>query len=190
MHIPSAWVEYALHQVTNNHKDDKGQYYRAFNKPKVEIVNPIIGQIVAEDKTEISKDGRIIFYSQLDENSYVKVVANPTEEGNYRADLTNVSSVYQKGKVPAKLNPLGAAVDRDGLGGVFTSKSTNETSKPNSVDNVNTQETEPLFSQPDAARFSVASWEGGGVSRCHPSVPALTCIGHETRDTDIRPKDD
>lgn len=133
-----AWAEYALHQVTNNHKDDKGQDYRAFNKPKVEIVNPIIEQIVAEDKTEISEDGRIIFYSQLDENSYVKVVANPTEEGNYRADLTNVSSVYQKGKMPAKLNPLGAAVDRDGLGGVFTSKSTNESIKPNFGTDVNT----------------------------------------------------
>lgn len=34
--------------------------------------------------------------------------------------------------------------------------------KPNSVANVNTQEAEPLFSQPDAQRFSVATWKDGG----------------------------
>ena len=134
-----AWAEYALHQVTNNHhKDDKGQNYRAFNKPKAEIVNPIIEQIVAEDKTEKTKNGNVLFYHQYDNEHFIMLIAKPTEDGNYMANLTDVSSAYQKGEMPAKLNPLGAAVDRDGLGGVFTSKSTNETIKPNFSTDVNT----------------------------------------------------
>jgi hypothetical protein len=119
-----AWAEYAMHQVTNNHEDGNGKMYRSYNKGKVEVVNPLLDKIVQEDNAEISARGNVLFYSQIDAARYAKVIASPTEEGNYRADLTDVSSVLEQGKMPAKLNPLGAAIGTDGLGGVFTSAPT------------------------------------------------------------------
>ncbi len=145
----AAWAEYALHQVTSNQTDKEGKNYRAYNKSKVEVVNPMLEKIVLEDKAEINKNGNVIFYSQLNDEAYAKVIAKPLEDGNYRADLSDVTSVYEKGKVPGKLNPLAEVVDKDGLGGVFTSKST-----PHII---------PYFgvgSQGGNSRFSIADWEG------------------------------
>ncbi len=120
----AAWAEYALHQVTSNQTDKGGKNYRAYNKSKVEVVNPILEKIVLEDKAEVNKNGNVIFYSQVEEKAFAQVIAKPLEDGNYRADLSDVTSVYTKGKVPDKLNPLVEVVDKDDLGGVFTSKST------------------------------------------------------------------
>lgn len=115
-----AWAEYALHQVTNARTDKEGNRYRVFNREKVEVVNPQLEKIVREDKTEISEDGSVLFFSQLTNDTYAKVVARPVEDGNYRADLSDVTSVYGKGKIPGKLNPLAEVHDKGGLGGVFS----------------------------------------------------------------------
>ena len=120
-----AWAEYAIHQVSNNKTDKNGKKYREYNREKVEIVDPNIAQIVAEDKVAIARNGNVMFYSQIDEDNFAYVVAHPTEDGNYRSDLTDVSSVYEKGKIPDKLNPLARVAAGDALGGVFTSEAAN-----------------------------------------------------------------
>ncbi len=127
-----AWAEYAIHQVSNNKTDKDGKKYREYNREKVEIVDPNLEKIVADDKVQIVENGNVLFFSQLDDESYAKVIAKPAQNGNYRADLTDVSSVYQKGKIPDKLNPLARVAAGDGLGGVFTSEAANGNIVPQS----------------------------------------------------------
>lgn len=109
--IDLAWAEYAIHAVTNGNMDKDGKRYRTFGKEKVEKVNPLIEEIVAEDKVVI-EDNKALYFTQIDDGHIGRLVARP-ENGNLRIDdLMEVTSTYVgKRKIPDTAMPLVRAVE-------------------------------------------------------------------------------
>lgn len=109
--ILGAWTEYAIHAVTNDNVGKDGKHYRVFNEKKSDVITSIIPEIVAEDKTIVDPRKRnATFFHKLDDRHIAKVIAD-FENGDLRADLVEVTSVYQHSKsIPNGVMPLERAV--------------------------------------------------------------------------------
>lgn len=108
-----AWAEYAIHAVTNDNLDAAtGKRYRVYSPAKVAKVNPIIPDIVADDKVVIDDEkGRVVFVRKL-EDGVGRIVASPLNAGNLRADLGEVTNIFtSKKRLPDQLVSLRSAAE-------------------------------------------------------------------------------
>ena len=134
--MTKAWAEYAIHAVTNNQTDKDSKHFRSYGKEKVEVVMPLIPQIVAADQTSISR-GSAIYYFKIDEKHLARLVAQP-ENGNLRLDnLVEITATYARGKVPDATMPLVRAVEEWTSRGDTPDSTTDVTTIAHPGENVN-----------------------------------------------------
>lgn len=112
-----AWVEYAIHAVTNDVARKDGTHARKYNAAKVaalEDVERIIGEenVFTSIKDNHPEQDAVIFVGTSNEKR-TEIITRLDEYGNVDADLTEVTVVpkYNKKENPPT-TPLSAAVER------------------------------------------------------------------------------
>ena len=107
-----AWAEYAIHAVTSSGKRIPGKDYweRLFNPIKLENLERIEGILLKEDCFARMVDGHperdsIIFVGASKDGRRLEVVTRLDEFGNVDADLTEVTVVVTRKKVPEITEP-------------------------------------------------------------------------------------
>lgn len=107
-----AWAEYAIHAVTSSGKRIPGKDYweRLFNPIKLENLERIESILLKEDCFARMVDGHperdsIIFVGASKDGRRLEVVTRLDEFGNVDADLTEVTVVVTRKKVPEITEP-------------------------------------------------------------------------------------
>ena len=133
----AAWAEYAVHNVSSNNTEKGGKNYRTYTKKKVEIVTPLIPEIVADDKTIVNRN-RAVFFKQINETHIARLVAQP-ENGNLRLDddFVEVTASYLDKKIPDTTMPLVRAIAEWTARGDTTNSATDKSNILPTADNAN-----------------------------------------------------
>ena len=108
--VAAAWGEYALHLITHTRGSGENRF-RSFDGRNVDVILPMIENIIKENKVTQS-DGRIIFFKQTrkaeskSKSRYAYIVTEPDDAGNLRVDLRYITGVEGRGFLPGKTATL------------------------------------------------------------------------------------